>query len=130
MKTHAILELAVVTALLVSCSSAGGSSDDWSRTYFASQETVIDAAIDVLETEGYLVDVDREKGRISAEPSRGSTGNLVSLVVLIKRKNDRIRVAVQTRPGAAYSGVPSKSVEAPVLEFFHELDLRLMRGLD
>lgn len=128
MKTHAILMIAVVTALLTSCSSAGGSSDGWSRTYFAPQNAVFDAAIDVLESEGYLVDADRDKGRISAQPSRSSAGNLASLVVLIKRKNDRIRVDVQTRPGPTFSAVPLQPDEAPVLEFFHQLDVRLKSG--
>jgi hypothetical protein len=118
----------VIALLLTSCSSSGGSSDDWSRTYFAPRDKVIDAVIDVLEDEGYLVDADREKGRVSAEPSRGSAGSLVSLVVRVTQKNDRIRVDVQTRTGASYSTMTSKPQESTVLEFFHELDLRLHSG--
>jgi len=114
--------------LLAACASPGGSSDDWSRTYFAPRDKVIDAVIDVLEDEGYLVDADREKGRITAEPSRSKGGNLASLVVRVTQKNDRIRVDVQTRTGASYSTMTSTPQESTVLEFFHVLDLRLLGG--
>ena len=109
-------------------SSSGGSTDAWSRTYFAPRDKVIDAVIDVLEKEGYLVDADREKGRVSAEPSRSSAGNLASLVVRVTQKNDRIHVDLQTRTGASFSTLASQPAESPVLEFFHELDLRLQSG--
>ena len=115
---------------LVACATSGGTSDTWSRTYFAPRDKVIDAAIDVLEDEDYLVDADREKGRISAEPPRTSAGNLASLVVRVTEKSDRIHVDVQTRTGASFSTMSSKPTEAPVLEFFHELDLRLQSGRD
>ena len=113
---------------LVACASSGGSSDAWSRTYFAPRDKVIDAVIDVLEDEGYLVEADRAKGRITAEPSRSSGGKLASLVVRVAKKNDRIRVDVQTRTGASYSTLTSKPAQSPVLEFFHELDMRLQGG--
>ncbi len=120
----------VVPAVIffAACTSSGGSSDSWSRTYFAPRDKVIDAVIDVLEDEGYLVDADREKGRVSAEPSRGSAGNLVSLVVRVTQKDDRIHVDVQTRTGSSFSTMASKPAESPVLEFFHELNLRLQGG--
>ena len=115
-------------ALIAACASSGGSSDDWSRTYFAPRDKVIDAVIDVLEDDGYLVDADREKGRITAEPSRSKSGNLASLVVRVTQKNDRILVDVQTRTGASYSTMTSTPQQSTVLEFFHGLDLRLLGG--
>lgn len=113
---------------MASCTSSGGSSDDWSRTYFAPRDKVIDAVIDVLEDEGYLVDTDREKGRITAEPSRGKSGNPASLVVRVTQRNDRSRVDVQTRTGASYSTMTSNPQDSTVLQFFHDLDLRLLGG--
>ena len=120
--------LAAAVFFLGGCATSGGTSDTWSRTYFAPRDEVIDAVIDVLEDEGYLVEADREKGRISAEPARGGGGNPVSLAVRVTRKNDRYRVDVQTRAGASFSTVTSKPAESPILEFFHELDLRLQGG--
>ena len=114
--------------IVAACASSGGSGDDWSRTYFAPHDLVIDAAIEVLEEEGYLVEADREKGRISAEPSRSSGANLVSLEVRVTRKDDRIRVDVQTRSGASFSTATSKPNESPVLEFLYQLDLRMQGG--
>ena len=119
-----------IILVLAACSSSEGSSDGWSRTYFAPLEKVIDAVIDVLEDEDYLVDADREKGQISAEPSRKSADNLASLVVSVKQKSGRIHVDVQTRTGAAFSTMTAKPAEEPVLEFFHELELRLHSGRD
>lgn len=118
----------VTVMLMTGCVSSGGSGDEWSRTYFAPRERVIDAAIEVLEEEGYLVEVDREKGRIVAEPSRSSVGDLVSLEVRVTRKDDRIRVDVQTRSGASLSNASSRPQESPVLEFLYELDLRMQGG--
>jgi hypothetical protein len=120
----------VLVGLMITaaCSSSGGSEDDWSRTYFAPREQVIDAAIEVLEEEGYLVEADREKGRISAEPSRSSGAHLVSLEVRVTRKDDRIRVDVQTRSGASFSTATSRPQESPVLEFLYQLDLRMQGG--
>lgn len=115
-------------AIIAACASSGGSGDDWSRTYFAPRDLVIDAAIEVLEEGGYLVEADREKGRISAEPSRSSGANLVSLEVRVTRKDDRIRVDVQTRSGASFSTATSKPNESPVLEFLYQLDLRMQGG--
>lgn len=122
------LLLPIVVAL-VACASSGGSSDTWSRTYFAPRETVVEAVIDVLEVEGYLVDADREKGRISAEPAHGAR-NLVSLDVRVKVKGDRVLVDVQTRSGARFSSLPVKPAESPVLEFLHQLDLRMQGAPD
>jgi hypothetical protein len=78
----------------------------------------------VLEDSDYYVDADRERGRIVAEPPR-SAGDLAALVVNVRRKGDRILVDVLTRSEASYSRMTSRSTESAVLEFFHELGLRL-----
>ena len=114
--------------LLAACASSSTSSDGWSRTYLAPRDEVIEAVIDVLEDEGYLVEADREKGRISAQPMRSRGADLASLVVRVAQKGGRVRVDVQTRTGASYSTMTSKPADAPVLEFFHELELRLRGG--
>ena len=124
MKHRRVWFSCVVTVFLASCTTSGGESDAWSRTYFAPRDKVIEAAIDVLEDEGYLVEADREKGRIIAEPPR-SAGNLAALVVNVRPQGDRILVDVLTRSEASYSRMTSNSTESAVLEFLHELDLRL-----
>jgi hypothetical protein len=113
-----------LAVFLIACTTSRDGSHSWSRTYFAFREDVIEAVIDVLEAENYLVDADREKGRIVAEPPR-SAGNLGALVVNVRRKGDRILVDVLIRPGNSYSGMAPRPTESAVLEFFHELDLRL-----
>ncbi len=126
-----ILKVALAGAacvFLVSCASSGDSSDSWSRTYFAPREEVIEAAIDVLEDGGYFVEADWEHGRIIAEPPGRGGGKLALLAVRVTRKNDRIVVDVQTQSGASFSTMGSKPVEAPILEFLHELDMRLQSG--
>ena len=115
--------------LFVSCTSTGDGSSAWSKTYFAPRDKVIGAVIDVLEVEGYLVDADREKGRISGEPGR-SAGNVVALAVTVKVKGERVVVDVETRSGARFSSLPVKPEESPVLEFLHQLDLRMQGGPD
>jgi hypothetical protein len=120
--------IVVSAAILLAACTSGGSSDAWSRSYLVPRDEVIDAVIDILEDEGYLVEADREKGRISAEPSGGRGANPASLVVNVARKDGRIRVDVQTRAGASYSSMPIGPDEAPILEFLHELDLRLHGG--
>jgi hypothetical protein len=121
--------LAVVSLiLLASCTSGGDSSDGWSRTYFAPYEQVFEAVIAVLDDEGYVVDIKEDKGRVSAEPSQSSSGNLAAMVVQVTRKNDRIHVDVQTRSGATFSTLTARPKEEPILEFLHELDLRLKSG--
>ena len=109
---------------LISCTTSGGGSDTWSRTYLAPRDKVVEAVVDVLEDSDYYVDADRERGRIVAEPPR-SAGDLAALVVNVRRKGDRILVDVLTRSEASYSRMTSRSTESAVLEFFHELGLRL-----
>ncbi len=120
-----INRLVISAAILLAACTSGDSSGEWSRTYLASRDEVIDAVIDVLENDGYLVEADREKGRISAEPSRGQGAKLESLVVKVAHNDGRIRVDVLTRAGASYGAVPSGPDETPILEFLHELDSRL-----
>ncbi len=113
---------------LSSCTSVGDSSSSWSRSYLASRDAVIDAVVDVLEDEDYLVDLNRDAGRIDAQPSRKKTGRRVHLMVRVGEKKGRVQVDVQTRSqmdGDLRSGRLDK---APVLEFLHELDLR-MQGI-
>jgi hypothetical protein len=128
MKKHVILPAAALVVLLTSCASSGGSSDDWSRTYLAPREQVIEAAIAVLEDSGYYVEADREKGRIAAEPPGHGGEKLAPLAVRVTQKKDRIVVDVQTRAETSFSLMGSKPVEEPILAFLHELDLRLRSG--
>lgn len=124
MKSKRVWHWPGAALLFLACTTSGGGSDAWSRTYFAPRDKVIEVAIDVLEDEGYFVEADREKGRIVAEPPR-SAGNLAALVVNVRPRGNRILVDVLTRSQGSYSRMPSSSIESAVLEFFHELDLRL-----
>ena len=116
-----------VAGLLVlsACTTTSDSSSSWSRSYLAQKERVIEAAVEVLEDENYLVDVKNDGSRIDAEPSRSSGLGRATLVVRVAEKNARIRVDVQSRAGADPSGRPGSQAEAQILEFLHELDLRL-----
>ena len=114
--------------LLSACTSGGDSSSSWSRTYLAPLDAVIDAAVDVLEDEHYLVDLNRDAGRIDAEPSREKTGRRVHLMVRVVEKKGRVQVGVQTRSQMGGDMTVRRQDEAPVLEFLHELDLR-MQGI-
>ena len=118
--------LGVAVALVAAaCTTTDSSSSSWSRSYVSQLDRVIEAAVEVLEDENYLVDVREGAGRIEAEPSRSAGSGRANLVVRIAEKNGRIRVDVQTRSGADSTGRPGSSVEAQVLEFLHELDTRL-----
>jgi hypothetical protein len=89
---------------------------------------VIDAVVDVLEDEHYLVDLNRGAGRIDAQPSREKTGRRVHLTVRVEEKKGRVQVDVQTRSQMDGDMRSGRLDEAPVLEFLHELDLR-MQGI-
>jgi len=118
--------LGVAGVLVVAaCTTTDDSSSSWSRSYVSLRERVIEAAAEVLEDENYLVEVKEDSGRIDAEPSRSAGGGRAKLVVRIVEKNGRIRVDVQTRSGVDSTGRPGSSVEAQVLEFLHQLDLKL-----
>ncbi len=125
MKSRQILVGVGLAILLVSCASNGGSPEGWSRTYLATLDRVFDTAIDVLEEEDYLVEADRQKGRISAEPSSSKGSGFAALDVRIMQTNARVRVDVLARTGAAYMTMTSRPSEAAVLEFLHELEQRL-----
>ena len=91
-------------------------------------DAVIDAVVDVLEDEDYLVDLNRDAGRIDAQPSRGKTGRRVHLTIRVEEKKGRVQVDAQTRSQMDGDMKSRQLDEAPVLEFFHELDLR-MQGI-
>jgi len=112
--------------MVAACTTTGDSSSSWSRSYLASRDRVIDAVVDVLEDEYYLVDVKRDAGRIDAEPTRqAGAGSRANLVVRVNERQGRIRVDVQTRSGVDSTGRPGSPVETQVLEFLHELDIKL-----
>ncbi len=118
--------LGVVGVLVAAgCTTTIDSSGSWSRSYVSQRDRVIEAAVEALEDEDYLVDVEHGSGRIDAEPSRSSDGVRAILVVRIAEKGGRVRVDVQTRSGTDSTGRPGRSVEAQVLEFLHALDLKL-----
>ena len=121
---HLILTAIVVWAL-AGCVSSTGSSDSWSRSYLAPTDRVFSAVIDVLEDEGYLVDADRETGRITAKPSRNSRGLSPFLAVKVFESSGQVVVDVQTRAGVTDSVTQGDRIEASIVEFFHELELRL-----
>lgn len=124
----ALLGVAVITA--AACISSNPSDESWARTYLASRDRVIDAVLDVLEDEEYLVELDREAGRVRAESSRrGSVRGLV-LEVRIREKGDRVHVDVQARWNEADLSVAAGRMDAPIREFFHDLDLWLHRTVD
>jgi hypothetical protein len=107
------------------CASSTDSADSWSRSYLTPLDSVFDAVIDVLEDDGYRVEANRETGRISAEPARSSRGMNPSLAVKVFEKSGRVRVDVQTRAGVNDSLTRGSQVEISIVEFFHELELRL-----
>ncbi len=125
--SHGLLLLGTLL-FLSSCTSGRDSSSSWSRSYLASRDAVIDAVVDVLEDEDYLVDLNRDAGRIDAQPSREKTGRRVHLMVRVEEKKGRVQVDVQTRSQMDGNMRSGQLDEAPVLEFLHELDLR-MQGI-
>jgi len=125
--SHGLLLLGTLL-FLSSCTSGGDSSSSWSRSYLASRDAAIDAVVAVLEDEDYLVDLNRDAGRIDAQPSREKTGRRVHLMVRVEEKKGRVLVDVQTRSQMDGDMRSRRLDEAPVLEFLHELDLR-MQGI-
>ncbi len=121
-------KLVVVAGLAVAiagCTTSTDSSDSWSESYLAPYDRVFDAVVDVLEDGNYLVEANRENGKITAEPSRSSRGLSPELAVRVFEKAERIRVDVQTRAGANQSVTQGRQIETSIVEFFHELELRL-----
>jgi hypothetical protein len=120
-----VLGAAAVLVVTSCTTTAHDASSSWSRSYVALRDRVVEAVVEVLEDESYLVDVRNDGDRIDAEPSRSAGAGRTNLVVRIAEKNGRIRVDVQTRSGMNSTGRPGSSAEAQVLEFLHELDVRL-----
>jgi hypothetical protein len=120
-----VLGVAVVLVAAACATTSHDASSSWSRSYVSHRERVVEAAVEVLEDENYLVDIKNDGARIDAEPSRSAGAGRTNLVVRIAEKNGRIRVDVQTRSGMNSTGRPGSSAEAQVLEFLHELDVRL-----
>ena len=121
-------KLVVVVGLAVAmagCTTSTDSSDSWSESYLAPYDRVFDAVVDVLEDGDYLVEANRESGKITAEPSRNSRGLSPELAVKVFEKAERVRVDVQTRAGVNESVTRGRQIETSIIEFFHELELRL-----
>lgn len=116
---------AVGVCALAGCASSTDSSDSWSRSYLAPIDRVFGAVTDVLEDDGYLVEVDRSKDQITADPPRNSRGLSPSLAVKVVEKSGRVLVDVQTRAGSNDSVTRGSQVNISIVEFFHELELRL-----
>ena len=126
MKIHVNLVLALVAACtLVGCATSSDPGDSWSESYVGPFDRVYEAVIDVLEDEDYLVEADRAAGKVTAQPSRSRRNQTAPLVVRVVQKSERIRVDVQARSSFEDSIARSSRVETSVLEFFHELELRL-----
>jgi len=126
----AVLTAGAAFLPLSACTSGGDSSSSWSRSYLAQRDRVIDAVVDVLEDEDYLVDLNRDAGRIDARPSRERTGRRTTLLVHVEEKKGRVRVDVQTRSQMDGDLSSGRLDEAPVLEFLHELDVRMHRAVE
>jgi len=123
--SRSVILTVVVTCAMIGCTSSSGSSDSWSESYLAPYDRVFDAVVDVLEDEDYLVEANRETGKIRAEPSRSSRGLSPELAVKVFEKAGQIRVDVQTRAGANQSVTQGRQIETSIVEFFHELELRM-----
>jgi hypothetical protein len=110
------------------CSSAGGGSNDWSRSYLLPEPAVFGAVVEVLEEEGYLVEADRETGRVQAEAGDPSHGPLPILVVEVRPRGERVLVDVQVRGGHSDAPAASSRTDSAVRELLHALDRRLQGG--
>ena len=115
----------ILAVALFGCTSSTDSADSWSESYLSPYDRVFDAVVDVLEDDGYLVEANRETGRITADPSRSSRGLSPELAVRVFEKDERVRVDVQTRAGVNQSVTQGRQIETSIVEFFHELELRL-----
>ena len=130
MKPHCSVVWLGALFFFSACTSGGDSSSSWSRSYLAQRDRVIDAVVDVLEDEHYLVDLNRDSGRIDAQPSRAKTGRKVHLMVRVEEKKGRVQVNVQTRSQMDGDLRSGRLDEAPVLEFLHELDVRMHQAVE
>jgi hypothetical protein len=125
-----VLTLGALLLPSAACTSSGEASSSWSRSYLAPRDRVIDTVAEVLEDENYLVEVDRTTGRIEAQPSREKTGQRNPLVVRVKERKDRVWVDVQSRSQMDREAMSQELDQGPILEFFHELDLRMQGTRD
>jgi hypothetical protein len=114
----------LLIAVAAACGTAGGRTDQWSRSYLAPPDTVFDNAVEVLEDEGYLVEADRGAGRLVAEPPAAHRGRQV-LVLQIEAKGEQVVVDVQVRPGEDPGPMVSQRTDAVVAELLYELDRRM-----
>lgn len=107
------------------CASSSDSEGSWSRSYLLPRDRVMDAVIQVLEDEDYLVEGDRKSGRITAEPSRSRDRHGPVLTVRVDEKKGRISVDVQTSLGHDRTTTTSSQDQSAVLEFLLALDQKL-----
>ena len=110
------------------CISAGGDPSDWSRSYLLPESVVFEAVVDVLEDEGYLVEADREAGRVQAEAGDASHGPLPILVIEVRPRGERVLVDVQIRGLDSDAPTASPRADSAVRELLHALDRRLQGG--
>lgn len=110
------------------CSSAGGGSSDWSRSYLVPESAVFEAVVEVLEDEGYLVQADREAGRVRAEAGDARRGPLPNLVIEVRQRGERVLVDVQIRGLHSDAPTASRRADSAVRELLHALDRRLQGG--
>jgi hypothetical protein len=126
MKLHVDLVLVLAaTCGLIGCATSSDPGDSWSESYVGPFDRVFDAVIDVLEDEDYLVEADRGAGKVTAQPSRSKRIQTAPFVIRVFEKSERIWVDVQVRSTFEDSMARSSRVATSVLEFFHELELRL-----
>ena len=120
-----VIVLAFVVAAAVGCASTPDSTGSWSRSYLLPRDRVMDAVIEVLEDEDYLVEANRKSGRFTGEPSRSRDQQGPVLTVRVDEKKGRIRVDVQTSLGHDRTTTTSNRDQSAVLEFLHALDQKL-----
>jgi hypothetical protein len=126
MKFHrSLFPFLIVACTLTACATSSDPGDSWSESYVGPFDRVFEAVLDVLEDEDYLVEADRAAGKVTAQPSRSKQNRTAPFVVRVFEKSGRIRVDVQVRSTFEDSLARSSRVETSVLEFFHELELRL-----
>jgi hypothetical protein len=110
------------------CSSAGGGSGDWSRSYLLPESAVFEALVAVLEEEGYLVEADLGAGRVQAEAGDALRGTLPVLVIEVRPRGERVLVDVQIRGLHRDAPTASRRTDSAVRELLHALDRRLQGG--
>jgi hypothetical protein len=120
-----MMVMAALAGVLAGCASSSETGDSWTRSYLSPPDVVFNAVVEVLEADGYLVEANREAGRISAVPSRSNRGLGPSLAVRVVEKAERVLVDVQTRSGVNDATTRGSQIDTMMAVFFHELELRL-----